>query len=180
MKYYTKDQFKQMPWKNGAGITTELYRLSKNDQNEEFNFRLSMAFVQSSGPFSEFPGLDRILILLKGKGFVLLSQKKELKRLTNPFETFSFPGESKIDCELLGDECLDFNIMTSREWGSSAVSIKSVNKGESQSFQSDQTLFLFFYKSDPELIELCSNENFSFTASEAMTVISIEVKRKDD
>ena len=51
---------KVMPWKNGGGVTTEIAK----DGSEPFLWRASRAQVASDGPFSYFPGYDRILIIL--------------------------------------------------------------------------------------------------------------------
>ena len=52
-----------MPWKNGGGVTSELAR---SPQADEFDWRLSVAEVATDGPFSQFPGIDRLLVLLSG------------------------------------------------------------------------------------------------------------------
>ena len=58
-----------MPWKNGGGVTHELWRTPK--AGPEFDLRISIAEVAANGPFSLFPGVDRIITLLSGGGFRL-------------------------------------------------------------------------------------------------------------
>ena len=62
------DQYTKMLWKNGAGYTLEIAR----SQGEiEFDWRISMADVTTSGPFSTFPNKQRIITVLDVKGIEL-------------------------------------------------------------------------------------------------------------
>lgn len=115
MRQYAKSDFKVMPWKNGQGITTELFRIEDDHQPDGFLLRLSRAMVNSSGNFSMFPGIDRQILLLNGNGFNLTSPAFQ-KTIKKPFELFSFRGEDSIQCELLEGPCEDFNIMVKRDW----------------------------------------------------------------
>lgn len=115
MRRYSKSDFKVMPWKNGQGVTTEIFRLDDKNCPEEFLLRLSRAEVRSSGPFSQFPSIDRQLLLLKGQGFTLTSPTFK-KTMNRAFEIFSFQGEESIQCELLEGPCVDFNVMVKRNW----------------------------------------------------------------
>ena len=46
--------FVARPWKNGGGITHEVIRVPADP--EDFRWRVSMAEVAASGPFSRFTG----------------------------------------------------------------------------------------------------------------------------
>ncbi|MFN9927385.1 MAG: HutD family protein, partial [Phenylobacterium sp.] len=50
-----------VPWKNGGGITRELAVWPPGASFDDFVWRVSMAEVHQDGPFSSFPGVDRIL-----------------------------------------------------------------------------------------------------------------------
>ena len=67
-----------MPWMNGKGITHEIAVSSTLSEGGDlsrggggsaapFLWRLSMADLTGSGPFSTIPDVDRILVLLDGK-----------------------------------------------------------------------------------------------------------------
>ncbi|MHC1550201.1 HutD/Ves family protein [Phyllobacterium sp. K27] len=58
----------EMSWKNGAGDTREIAR---KDDCDGLLWRLSLATVAESGPFSVFPELDRIIVLLEGDPMTL-------------------------------------------------------------------------------------------------------------
>ena len=56
------------PWKNGGGTTQTLVCWPKPS---DWVFRMSVARIDSDGPFSEFKGVDRWFAVLSGEGVVL-------------------------------------------------------------------------------------------------------------
>jgi uncharacterized protein len=100
----------EQPWKNGGGVTRELLR---EPAHGPFDLRLSVATVASDGPFSKFPGIDRVITLLEGNGFALRSGERrvEIREVGAPF---AFSGEDSWDCALLDGPVLDFNLMVPR------------------------------------------------------------------
>jgi environmental stress-induced protein Ves len=100
-------QFKSQPWKNGGGSTLELY---KYPQHENYDIRLSIATVSSSGPFSKFPGYLRAIIQLEGEPMKLrhpeMNQAKTLER----YEPYFFDGEALTDC-VVTETARDFNVI---------------------------------------------------------------------
>jgi len=69
--------YQQMLWKNGAGYTIELAR-SDGDSLDAFDWRISMADVKTSGDFSKFNGMQRILTVLEGAG--IMNNINDLKK----------------------------------------------------------------------------------------------------
>ena len=61
----TASQYLRQPWKNGGGTTTELAIQSRG---EDWSWRLSLADVDTSGPFSDFVGYRRTILLVSGRG----------------------------------------------------------------------------------------------------------------
>lgn len=102
-----------MPWKNGGGVTRELARCPQGD---EFDWRLSVAEVATDGPFSQFPGIDRLLVLLSGGGMDLtVVETGEVERLRQPLHTHRFAGEMAIDATLVDGPTTDLNLMWRRD-----------------------------------------------------------------
>lgn len=103
------------PWKNGGGFTREIVCQPADSDMAHFDWRVSIAHIGSSGPFSIFPGIDRVITLLEGPGVRLRSDDGAIDHpLDQPLEPFSFPGEAIVQADLLGAECHDFNVMTRR------------------------------------------------------------------
>jgi environmental stress-induced protein Ves len=104
----------RMRWKNDGGWTTELAR-SGGAGHEDFRWRISIAEIESSGPFSSFPGIARDLLLLEGNGIELDIDDSGPRQLTRRFERVHFDGEAKVECRLLAGPTRDFNVMARRD-----------------------------------------------------------------
>ena len=115
MRRWGPADYRDMPWKNGGGVTRELLRRPHPTRPEGFGVRLSIATVAAAGPFSLFPGVDRHLLLLEGQGMALTRAGASEEVVVAPGQPlFSFPGEDAWDCRLLGGPVRDFNVMVDR------------------------------------------------------------------
>lgn len=104
-----------MPWKNGGGSTTEIAVDPPGaGVADAFLWRLSLARVERSGPFSPFPGYERSIMLMSGGGMALDFGDHGGARLERPFEPVGFQGEWPTTATLLGGPSEDFNVMTDR------------------------------------------------------------------
>jgi len=104
------DQFNEIPWKNGKGITTEL---AINEQGciADFDWRLSIASVVEDGPFSDFSGYERALILIEGNGIALQHDNDTINRLDNILDIARFDGGDHTHARLNSGPIKDFNLM---------------------------------------------------------------------
>lgn len=108
-------QHRTMPWKNGAGTTTEIAIDPPGaDLGSRFRWRLSIASVQRSGPFSAFPGYERTIMLIEGRGMDLAVGDGRARRLDRLFEPFVFSGDTPAECRLIEGPVRDFNLMVDR------------------------------------------------------------------
>jgi uncharacterized protein len=108
------NQFPAIPWKNGGGVTRTLAVSPTGAGLNDFAWRVSIADVAASGPFSVFPGIDRTILLLSGKGMILHSEIGEPISLDAPFVPHSFAGEAAIHGQLTDGPVNDFNLMVRR------------------------------------------------------------------
>jgi len=108
--------YKRMPWKNGGGMTTELMNEPGDDG---YAWRISIAEVTQSGPFSDFSDYDRTIMLLDGSGFTLEFEQRPTQRLAHSFEPFRFDGAWRTHCTLIDGPVRDFNLMARK--GTEAV-----------------------------------------------------------
>ncbi|CAM3548982.1 HutD family protein [Bordetella sputigena] len=103
------------PWKNGGGLTREIVCWPPGADMDNFLWRISVARIAAGGPFSRFPGMDRIITLLSGPGVVLRGDFKGREHaLTRPLAPFAFPGDVAVDCVLRDGASEDFNVMSRR------------------------------------------------------------------
>lgn len=103
---------RRMPWKNGAGFTTEL--ALRPAEGPEFDWRVSVAEVEVDCDFSRFPGVDRSILVLTGGGFALHVDDDPPVHLRPGAPAFAFAGERATRCVVAGGPSRDFNVMTRR------------------------------------------------------------------
>jgi environmental stress-induced protein Ves len=114
MSLLVPSDYQRTRWKNDGGWTTEIAR-SADDSATGFRWRVSIAEIESDGPFSSFPGITRDLLLLEGNGMELDIDDEPPRRLARRFERAHFEGEARVACRLLAGPTRDFNVMARRE-----------------------------------------------------------------
>ncbi|MGG2464000.1 HutD family protein [Streptomyces sp. RGM 3693] len=110
------------PWKNGGGVTTEVAARPEGTGTGDFLWRVSIADVAQSGPFSVFEGVDRTITVVDGPGMALTVDGTP-HVMAAPYEPFAFSGDSDTQCELLGGPIVDFNVMVRRADATARVRI---------------------------------------------------------
>ena len=104
-------EFKTIAWKNGKGETTEL-AVSEGGSVDAFDWRLSIATVTQDGPFSDFTGYWRNLVLIEGQGIDLNHDQEYTDSLREVLEFTTFDGGSQTTGTLVDGTIRDFNIMS--------------------------------------------------------------------
>ncbi|MFJ3876127.1 HutD family protein [Streptomyces sp. NPDC090077] len=102
------------PWKNGGGVTREIAAWPEDAGTAGFAWRVSLAEVETDGPFSSFPGVDRILTLAEGAGMDL-TVGGDRHLVDERYAPRYFPGDRPTDCRLLGGPVVNFNVMYHRD-----------------------------------------------------------------
>ncbi|KIF04649.1 HutD-family protein [Streptomyces sp. RSD-27] len=102
-----------VPWKNGGGVTREIAAAPEGAGTEDFGWRVSLAEAAADGPFSEFPGVDRTLVLVQGAGMDLTVSGVP-RRVDERYAPCDFPGDEPTGCRLLDGPVVNFNVMYRR------------------------------------------------------------------
>ncbi|MFS4460653.1 HutD family protein [Bdellovibrio sp. HCB2-146] len=125
-KIVKNSQYKIMPWKNGLGSTAQIDIAPEGAKFPEgpFLWRVSSATVSASSPFSQFPGCDRWLVVLRGEG-LLLNGKKLL-----PMQPLHFSGDELIHCDLITHEVLDLGVIYPRDQVQAVMTVHNFKTGE--------------------------------------------------
>src|SRR5277367_1206489 len=92
-----QSEFTATPWKNGGGITHEAIRVPAD--GDPFRWRVSVAHIDASGPFSEFAEYNRKMVLLQGAGIDLRFGDGTHKALRKVGELVEFDGALAAHCE---------------------------------------------------------------------------------
>jgi environmental stress-induced protein Ves len=102
-----KDRQEQ-PWKNDGGITRPV--MSVPGKKLEFGWRISLADVVASGPFSCFPDISRLMGILEGR-LKLEVDGLPPQELGPGGPAFAFPGDTPAFGTPLGGMVRDINLM---------------------------------------------------------------------
>jgi environmental stress-induced protein Ves len=103
---------RRVPWKNGRGSTQEL--ATDAPPGGDWSWRLSIADLPERARFSEYPGIDRLLLCLEGPG-LRLWRSGAAQEVPRAGEAVSFPGEEAVEGEPLGPGVRDIGLMVRRE-----------------------------------------------------------------
>ena len=126
VRVLTASDFLDMPWKNGGGRTLQLAIHPPGATLETFDWRVSIATVERSGPFSAFPGCTRTLMLLDGDGFELDIAGRRVV-LDRPLEPVTFSGDDPVSCRLLGGPSHDFGVITRNGRAKASITIERIH-----------------------------------------------------
>ncbi len=113
---------KPEPWANGGGVTRVIATGRFSRSSADFDWRLSVADVSTSGAFSTLPGVDRVITLADGPGLLLTVDGHE--HTLEPFRPLSFAGEASTECHVV-EPTRDFNVMTRRDACAATVRVCS-------------------------------------------------------
>ncbi|WBU60822.1 HutD/Ves family protein [Paracoccus albus] len=97
-------------WKNGGGKTAEVVCHPPGAGFDDFDWRISTARVDRSGPFSALPGVDRCLTVVCG-GSLVLDAAGGSVRLDASSAPFRFSGDDGCHCTLIGPPVMNLNVM---------------------------------------------------------------------
>lgn len=93
------ETYTRSPWKNGGGIFTDIAGAWRADAEAKdwssLFWRLASTPIVAPGPFSHMPGIDRLQMVVNGRGLVLKSPTQDFDE-REPFTTVRFTGEMEI------------------------------------------------------------------------------------
>ncbi|MYM19149.1 hypothetical protein GSY69_03975 [Brevibacterium sp. 5221] len=138
---------REQPWANGQGTTAEVLRGSAPPapgrpgaptaedgpaapgadaaDGPGWDWRVSIATVDSPSPFSPLPGIDRTLVCL-GPAHLTLRIDGKAWELA-PTETIRFRGEDTVESLLVTEPTLDFNVMVRRAAAQAEVRLERLS-----------------------------------------------------
>jgi len=124
VRHLTPADARRVPWKNGRGVTAELalWPPGASFERGDFDWRIACAGVDAAGPFSLFPGFDRVLVVTSGEGLVLRHGAGPRRRVPR-LQPHRFSGDDATTAELLAGPVTDLNVLTRRPRVAAAVSV---------------------------------------------------------
>jgi len=111
------EDYTRAPWKNGGGIFTDIADAHRADAPvkdwDSLLWRFASTPIVAPGPFSFMPGIDRLQMVVGGRGLVLKAPEQEFDE-REPFTTVRFTGELEIVTELEAGPVEVVNLMARR------------------------------------------------------------------
>lgn len=111
------ENYTRSPWKNGGGVFTDIADAHRPDTPQKdwdsLLWRFASTPIVAPGPFSYMPGIDRLQMVVAGRGLVLKSPTQEFDE-REPFTTVRFTGELEIVTELEAGPVEVVNLMARR------------------------------------------------------------------
>lgn len=98
-----------MPWKNGLGVTTQLAIHPEGASTDTFEWRVSIARLDATAPFSAFDGIERCLVMLEGEMTLVRANEPPLT-LTDESAPIRFSGSVPAEGRVTGT-AFDLNLM---------------------------------------------------------------------
>jgi environmental stress-induced protein Ves len=130
VRHLNASDVRRQPWKNGRGSTDELAIWPEGGALErgDFEWRISRARVDRSGPFSCFSGCDRLLTVIEGEGLVLVHGDAAARSRLHLFEPHRFPGEWPTVAELPAGGIVDLGVVFRRGRVEAAVQVLELGR----------------------------------------------------
>lgn len=161
------------PWKNGGGSTTEFAISPPGASVDDFDWRISLATIAHSGPFSVFPGIDRTLTLVDGPGVVLDVGNERQVALSEREPVLAFPGELAVSATVIGSPTTDFNVMTRRARCSHQLERRVVRDFSTLERRSETTIV--FLAEGESLTAISAKERVAMVRYDALVLSTEEV-----
>jgi uncharacterized protein len=161
MHIVRQSSFVAVPWKNGGGVTHEAMRVPPG--GDSYHWRVSVAQIDASGPFSDFAAYYRFMVLLKGAGVALTyssgpraavsgGSPPRARELRMVGEMAEFDGGLATHCDLLDGPCVDLNLMVSKALPDVRARVEELREPRSASLGSGESMLVFPIDAAIELI----------------------------
>ncbi len=141
MRIIRQSDFTAIPWKNGGGITHEALRVPASA--DPFRWRVSVARINSGGPFSDFAGYNRTMVLLQGAGVTLKFESGDERTLSQVGDVVQFDGGWAPQCELKEGPCVDLNLMAAKSLHEVHASVRRLHEPLSLPMAAGRTTLIF-------------------------------------
>jgi environmental stress-induced protein Ves len=101
-------QHRRVRWRNGLGESFQVWPRGSAARNA--GFQLNVTPIVAAGPFSHYPGIDRILVVTSGS-LVFDGRDGELE----PGDAIAFAGEEPMHARLPSGAARVFNLLMRRQ-----------------------------------------------------------------
>jgi uncharacterized protein len=116
-------------WRNGQGVSWEIASFKKEGA-ADFSWRFAKARIDNDVPFSIYPGMDRIFMMIEGQGMDLEFEGGKVLQVHEKFVPHPFSCDVPLVCKLRGGPSLDLNLFTARGKFRANCEVKKIRTSE--------------------------------------------------
>jgi environmental stress-induced protein Ves len=116
-------------WRNGQGVSWEIASFKKEGA-ADFSWRFAKARIDHDVPFSIYPGMDRIFMMIEGQGMDLEFEGGKVLQVHERFVPHLFSCDVPLVCKLRGGPSLDLNLFTARGKFRANCEVKKIRTSE--------------------------------------------------
>lgn len=128
------EQVDPQPWANGGGSTRELMCA------DDGAWRVSLADIAADGPFSSFPGRDRLLTVVDGPVLALVVDGVEM--LVEPRRPFAFDGGAQVSASIPEGPVRALNVIVDPTVVQPFVTVLELGRSTAWAIAEDQAAFV--------------------------------------
>jgi uncharacterized protein len=139
IKIIRQSEYKEGRWRNGQGLSWEI-AAKREEGAEDFAWRFAKARIDQDVPFSIYPGMDRIFMMLEGAGMDLQFEGGKILQVHENWVPHAFSCDVPLICKLRGGPSTDLNLFVDRKKHSTVCEIRTLKQNELLKFASGQTV----------------------------------------
>jgi hypothetical protein len=112
VKILHPSDYRPIPWRNSGGVAQLIHMVDSSVGDALFDWRASLARIESDTPFSNYPGIDRSMVLIGDAAMV--THKRISIGMTRHSQPLIFAGEDALDMSVPHAPVTVFNFMSRR------------------------------------------------------------------
>jgi environmental stress-induced protein Ves len=115
-RVFALDALPDEPWRNGGGRTRTIAAQVREAGDPPWDWRISVATIEHNAPFSAFPGVDRVSLLLGAGQIELTAIGEPVVLMHRPGDVAAYRGDAPWQAEIrrVGPPLSLLNVMTRR------------------------------------------------------------------
>jgi uncharacterized protein len=171
IKIIRQSDYKEGLWRNGQGVSWEI-AAHKDEGAADFSWRFAKARIDNNVPFSIYPGMDRIFMMLEGGGMDLEFEEGKILEVHEKWVPHEFSCDIPLNCKLLDGPSLDLNLFVDREKFRISAEILKLNSVQ-QTISSPHLTIIF------SLLGQCQFDEATLGCGDTAIVNTTEQVRSD-
>lgn len=156
-------------WRNGQGVSWEI-AAHKEIGAPDFSWRFAKARIDNDVPFSIYPGMDRIFMMLDGGGMDLEFEDGKVLHVHEKFVPHEFSCDVPLNCKLLQGPSMDLNLFAARDAFQVSAHVLHIN-AEHKFTTQDSTSVFYALESDCKLNGVHLNQGDAAIAENEVSVV---------